>query len=153
MPLCCMARLSVVSPPSVAHQLKSKDSTVTATLGNFGHIQYGASFIGKVIYPYKTKHNVHGCKPFTWEDFGGQDQISSSFFVMVERGGNCNNPTKVKHAQDFGAQVLLIADSFEESINGLVMESHHMRGDIYSVGYMVDHDEAWQIINAIKQGT
>ena len=55
--------LSVVQPTSLAEKLPE----VEASMGNFGHITYGQTIIGKVVVP--RGDNWHGCEPFTSADF------------------------------------------------------------------------------------
>jgi len=47
------------------------------------------------------KKNTYGCLPFSASDFE-KSIVAPSVFVMVNRGGGCNNPTKVKHIQELG---------------------------------------------------
>ena len=55
--------LTVIQPSSLANVTKNME----ASLGNFGHINYGQTIMGRVIYP--TKDNKDGCQPLTWNDF------------------------------------------------------------------------------------
>ena len=66
--------------------------------------------------------------------------MAPNFFLVVERGGGCSNPTKVRNAQNFGATVALIADYREEPLDYIVMED--MAGstnDLVIPGYMIDY--------------
>ena len=55
--------LTIMQPSSLAEITKDLD----ASLGNFGHITYGQTIIGKVLYP--KEGNRFGCEPITWEHF------------------------------------------------------------------------------------
>ena len=55
----------------------------------------------------RKRNNSHGCDPLRWYDFEANDElymevahdsaVMPTLFIMVERGGGCGNPTKVKH--------------------------------------------------------
>ena len=60
---------------------------------------------------------------------------------MVKRGGQCNNPTKVRNIQEFGGTVAVIIDKFEESLDDFVMDdssSLSSNGAITIPAYMID---------------
>ena len=63
---------------------------VPSSLGNFGHIDYGATTLGQVLIP--NEQNAYGCNKFTWDNFPHETK-GKNYFVMVKRG-QCNNPTK-----------------------------------------------------------
>jgi hypothetical protein len=42
-------------------------------------------------------------------------------FIVVQRGGGCGNPIKVKHIEEFGGNVAIIADNTMEDPNDVVM--------------------------------
>ena len=52
--------LKAVYPPDVVKEL-GDDGQITASLGNFGHIQYGTTVTANVVYPHQ---NPDGCTPF-----------------------------------------------------------------------------------------
>jgi hypothetical protein len=47
--------------------------------------------------------NIHGCKPIKKEDLidadTGRPSNGPNTFIMVQRGGWCSNPTKVRNIQ------------------------------------------------------
>ena len=110
--------------------------TIDASLGNFGHITYGQTIIGTVVYPTPwdpstaTAANVHGCEPLNWGDFSQLYSTNSaeetrpySLFVLLERG-HCSNPTKVRNVENFGGAVALIADYKDEDVDSLIMTDY-----------------------------
>ena len=110
--------------------------TIDASLGNFGHIMYGSTLIGTVVYPTATfEHpssvsSIYGCEPLNWGDFPQlysteteQDSRPLSLFVLLERG-QCSNPVKVRNVENFGGAVALIADYKEENVNDLIMTDY-----------------------------
>ena len=52
----------MIQPSSLAEIVN-----IEASLGNFGHITYGQTIMGKVILA--EGDNKSGCKPLTWGDF------------------------------------------------------------------------------------
>lgn len=59
-----------------------------------------------------------GCEPFSWEDDFSSTEMDhfdkqQGFFLMVLRGG-CSFSQKVKNAQEFGAELILVSDYKDE---------------------------------------
>jgi hypothetical protein len=51
-------------------------------------------------------------------------------FIVVQRGGGCGNPIKVKHIEEFGGNVAIIADNTREDPNDVVMrDGKELLGD------------------------
>lgn len=76
-----LAELKVMSPVSLAQTI-GNDGDIKASLGNFGHLNYGATQIGRVVMP---KNNSYGCQPFNNSDFN-HSLVSPVLFIMVNRG-------------------------------------------------------------------
>jgi hypothetical protein len=68
--------------------------------------------------------------------------------------GDCDNPTKVRNAQEFGAQVALISDDRDETLDGIVMEDETNGSTVPLTipGYMIGHDAALLIRDTINEG-
>ena len=133
--------LSVVQPTSLAEKLPE----VEASMGNFGHITYGQTIIGKVVVP--RGDNWHGCEPFKSADFpqlfkNDKDKHlnqAMALFIFVDRG-MCSNPTKVRNIENFGGAVALIADNHEEDMQEFVMVDHSGNGhSLVTPGFMIDY--------------
>ena len=45
------AQLKVLQPSTLAAEIGDGTGTIDASLGNFGHITYGQTIIGTVVYP------------------------------------------------------------------------------------------------------
>ena len=102
---------------SVTSSDSKKSGLIGATLGNFGHISYGQSVMGRLYYPVD---NQDGCRPFTGTDFNHhwEDQEEDgtiSAIVIVDRG-NCHFVTKVENLQQVGARLAIIADNKDEAV-------------------------------------
>lgn len=138
------AGLKVMSPKELSMLIDGTGAgVIPSSLGNFGHIDYGASTLGQVLTPVG---NEYGCQSFTLDHFPHLSlDMPINFFVLVKRG-KCNNPTKVRNVEAIGGSVALIADSTEESLAELVMEdSSGSQTSLTIPGYMIDHDAAVQI--------
>ena len=61
--------LTIITPSSLAEETVD----MQASLGNFGHINYGTNMIGKIVYP--STINAAGCEPFTVNDFSDGDKL------------------------------------------------------------------------------
>ena len=60
--------LTIITPSSLAEQTVN----MQASLGNFGHINYGTNMIGKIVH---STINASGCEPFTVNDFSLGDKL------------------------------------------------------------------------------
>ena len=72
--------------------------------------------MGQVITPFQD--DGQGCEPFDWDkDFTVEEMThftkTEGFFLLLQRGG-CPFTTKVKNAQDFGAQAVIVSDYQKE---------------------------------------
>jgi hypothetical protein len=66
------ANLKVLSPSELSIEIdKSGDGLIPSSLGNFGHIEYGAATLGRVVKPV---YNLNGCKKFSKNDFPNIDK-------------------------------------------------------------------------------
>ena len=69
------AQLKVLQPSTLVASMPDGAGTIDASLGNFGHIMYGSTLIGTVVYPTATfEHpssvsSIYGCEPLNWGDF------------------------------------------------------------------------------------
>ena len=133
------ALLTVVQPSELASM------KMDATLGNFGHITYGQTIVGRVVMP--TKSNNFGCEPLGDNQFEQPVDRSPnlSLFILVERG-HCPNPDKVRNIQNFGAAIALIVDSKVEDMDDVVMMDFGGVGhSLITPGFMIDHNSGEEI--------
>lgn len=82
--------LKAVYPPGVVKNL-GDDGEITASLGNFGHIQYGTTVTANVVHPHE---NPTGCTEF--KKFFAKNQM-----VLVD-AGECPVTTKVRNIENAG---------------------------------------------------
>ena len=108
-----LAGLYIVNPSELKENF-SKDGEVHSKLSNigFGNYQKGTSRLGQIITP--LREDGQGCEPFSWDnDFTVEEmqhfKKQEGFFLLLQRGG-CSFMTKVKNAQEFGAEVVIISD-------------------------------------------
>ena len=94
--------LKVTYPTEVQNAIGNKGS-MDVILGNFGHIQYGTSIQGELIYP---ADNPYGCDKYT-QFFKG------THFVLVKAGA-CSITTKVRNVEKSGGMAAVIGDGFYE---------------------------------------
>ena len=115
------ASLTIIQPSTLAEEV-----SISASLGNFGHITYGQTIMGKVIVA--EGDNSFGCSPLNWGDFPTVYSTETpddpapglALFVMVDRG-RCSNPTKVRNVENFGGAIALISDYEPEDMEDFVM--------------------------------
>lgn len=56
--------IQIIHPKQLKSELKN-DGFIKASLGNFGHITYGSSTLGRLFYPVM---NTNGCREFVYDD-------------------------------------------------------------------------------------
>lgn len=90
-------------------------------LGNFGHIVYGSTIMGRLHYPI---NNRYGCNEFNVSDFKNDflydEESDLSPIVLVDRG-ECTFVTKVRNIEKLGVKLAIIVDDKEESSESLIM--------------------------------
>lgn len=98
--------------------------SIKYSIGNFGNPPYGSTIIGPLIYP--SGDNKDGCSEFT----PGHVSNYTNFVMLVDRGA-CYFASKVRHAQDIGAKLVIIADNVGEDISRITMIDNGVSGNLY----------------------
>jgi hypothetical protein len=79
-------------------------------MGNFGHVLYGSSVLGRVFYPL---NNTDACREFVREDFSNdffvEEESDLTPLIIAERGG-CSFVTKVRNIERQGVKLAIISD-------------------------------------------
>ena len=87
--------LKVIHPNNLKNKFAGEDyngmaeyGLIKSSVGNFGHIDYGTSIIGRLHYPL---NNTDGCLPFEESNFDPEHLKESRLnnhkvIVMVDRG-------------------------------------------------------------------
>ncbi len=60
-----LAQLQIMHPVTLRQSI-GDNGKMESSLGNFGHINYGTTIIGRIHYPV---NNTDGCREFTEKDF------------------------------------------------------------------------------------
>ena len=127
-----MAGLQIFNPSSLKAEF-GEDAIVNSKLSNIGWSNYqkGTSRIGQVITPFRE--DGQGCEPFDWDkDFTVEEMMnfdkSEGFFLLLQRGG-CPFSTKVKYAQQFGAEVVIVSDFREPGDEQIAQSSYEGKLD------------------------
>ena len=106
------SKLKVVYPRSLKKQFK--DGEISAGLGNFGHLIYGQIQTGRLHYPAE---NRDGCHQFKESDFRNDmmfdEEDDMNPIILIDRG-NCPFVRKVRHIEEAGVKLAIIADNREE---------------------------------------
>ena len=87
--------LSIITPQSVKDQF---DSELDTHLGNYGHIAYGNTIVGRLHYPVS---NRNGCSRFNKEDFSNDylfDEKTDMTPLVLLDHGECSYVQKTKNA-------------------------------------------------------
>ena len=105
-----LCSIQIIHPKQLKNDLRN-DGFIKASLGNFGHIQYGSSTLGRVYYPVM---NTDGCRAFVIDDmvpeFYRSEEQDLSPVVMVDRG-SCSFVQKVRNIERLNVKLAIIADN------------------------------------------
>lgn len=105
-------RLEIVSPPKLQDEFNH--DSVLFTIAKFGHVAYGRSMRGEVLF---QRQNEDGCGDFLPID-KTQSQIN---FILVKRGG-CTFVHKARNVQNAGAKMAIVYDNQpREDITSFIM--------------------------------
>lgn len=115
-----LGSIQVMHPKDLKKKLKN-DGFIKTSLGNFGHIMYGSSILGRVYYPL---NNTDGCRPYRNEDFPpsffADEESDLNPIIMADRG-NCSFVSKVRNIERQGVKLAIINDNLEEDSSNLIM--------------------------------
>ena len=132
--------------------LKDDLGPIDSEMGNFGHITYGQTLIGRVFSPDGV--NLDGCLPFEDAQFSGivtKEDVRNQF-IIVNRG-NCSNPMKVKNIEEYGASVALIVEDREGDLEDEVMIDHYGSGQSVKIpSFLVGKEQGHKIMNSVTKG-
>eukprot|EP00352_Strombidinopsis_acuminata_P002198 CAMPEP_0176381912 /NCGR_PEP_ID=MMETSP0126-20121128/32254_1 /TAXON_ID=141414 ORGANISM="Strombidinopsis acuminatum, Strain SPMC142" /NCGR_SAMPLE_ID=MMETSP0126 /ASSEMBLY_ACC=CAM_ASM_000229 /LENGTH=243 /DNA_ID=CAMNT_0017746007 /DNA_START=89 /DNA_END=820 /DNA_ORIENTATION=+ len=117
-----MARLKIVSPPSLAKKFAEKydDGAIPANYANFGFVPYGRTIMGKLHY---CNDNELLCEPIDFGNPHGKLNRTSSDLspFWITRRGDCSFVQKVRLMENMGVAVGIVVDNNPEGIDGVVM--------------------------------
>ena len=75
------------------------DGFIKSGLGNFGHVVYGSSVLGRVFYPL---NNTDACREYVREDlpeeFFTEEESDLTPLIIADRG-NCSFVSKVRNIE------------------------------------------------------
>ena len=115
-----LGSIQVMHPKDLKKKLKN-DGFIKASLGNFGHIMYGSSILGRVYY---SLNNTDGCRPYRIDDFPpsffADEESDLNPIIMADRG-NCSFVSKVRNIERQGVKLAIINDNLEEDSSNLIM--------------------------------
>lgn len=135
------ATLRVTHPPDLISHF-GFSGTVRTSLGNFGHITYGTTMLAPLVHP---DHNQNGCEPFL-------TFFEERCFVLVD-AGDCPITTKVRHIENAGGQLAVIADAFFEDVEDVWMEDVDGSGFSLAIpGMMISKADGNTFKEALAEG-
>ena len=98
-----MAKMLIYSPSSLKTSVGVEDGQLIVSLADFGHIPYGQSLVGQVVFP---EDNEYGCDPF--ED--SLTAYNDPNPIVIIRRGECTFVQKVRNVQKGGGKFAVIVD-------------------------------------------
>jgi len=143
------ATITVNGPDSLKSQFE--DGNILSVYGNFGHIPYGQSIIGRLYY---NPENPEGCdRNGTYTDeFHQIDQDSHQPIFMVERG-DCNFVTKVRNIARAGGKLALIIDNKNENINNVILTDDGTGAGIRIPSVMIGNSDGQRLKRFFESAT
>ncbi|CAI2370218.1 unnamed protein product [Moneuplotes crassus] len=142
-----MSKLVIYSPPSLKSTVLDGSGELTVSLADFGHIPYGHTVVGQVVY---LADNSDGCKSFdeTLKAFKDPNPI-----VIVKRGG-CSFVQKVRNIEYGGGKLAIIVDEKDhENVKFITMVNDGTGNGIGIPSLLINKKPGSQIIDFFETNT
>jgi hypothetical protein len=145
------SRIVVYSPEDMRERFVSKyaGGEIPSSLGNFGNPPYGTSFVGPVFYP-SLYNEQDGCVPLTPIPFAADEDHSNSPILLLDRG-TCAFVVKVRHAEDIGARLVLIANNVDSDISSIIMTDNGLGGNLKIPALLISQEDAQIIKDFLRE--
>ena len=141
------SKLLIFSPNELRKEFQERytNSEIPASLGNFGNPPYGTSLVGRLYYP-KSISEQKGCTPLTPIQFSedSDPDLVSTPILMLDRG-DCAFVVKVRHAEDIGVKLVIIANNMDTDPNVIIMSDNGMGGNLQIPAIMISQIDAFLI--------
>lgn len=137
------SKLIVTYPPNLVDLLgyyAGSKGNIKASLGNFGHIQYGTNIVGQLKY---DPSNTQGCTPFN-------NTFSNQGLILVFAGG-CTLTAKVRNIENAGGQLAIIGNAYSETVEEVYSEDLDGSGFSLTIpAFLIAQDTAILLETAIQ---
>mmetsp|Transcript_64681 Transcript_64681/g.152044 ORF Transcript_64681/g.152044 Transcript_64681/m.152044 type:complete len:490 (-) Transcript_64681:7-1476(-) len=159
------AQLRVLAPKALAHQFKDTHGIVYGTTATFGAPYYGETVLGQLLYS-ESKGKAH-CEHGDYSmpdlptrspkkaDNSPHQEVAK---VLLVQRGRCTFVTKVRIAQEKGAQAVVVVDresstATVEDIQNVIMSDDGWGDSVQIPSILVSKSEGHLLIDAAKHGT
>ena len=140
-----LGKISVFSPEEMRNEFIERHpmGEIPASLGNFGNPPYGSSLVGRVYYPIQFS-DQDGCSPLIPINFShdsSNPDLVTTPILMLDRG-YCSFVVKVRHAEDIGAKLVLIANDDDSDPESIIMTDNGQGGNLQIPALLISKDDA-----------
>ena len=111
------SNILVRSPEELMREFEEKP--IKMSVSNFGHIPYGHSIIGRVLYDPGNIDNQLACIPLNREA-RDNPQVDESPIILIKRG-NCSFSEKIYNVEMAYGQIAIIINNVPGRIDNLIM--------------------------------
>lgn len=136
------SHILVRSPPELISEFQ--EGQINMSVSNFGHIPYGHSIIGRVLYDPNVTENQLACTPLNREARDNPN-VDESPIILIKRG-NCSFSEKIYNVEMANGQIAIIMNNIPGSIDKLIMVQDE-RGKISHIpAVLISKDDGDKII-------
>ena len=136
-----IGKVFVFSPNKLRDEFTARypDGEVPSSLGNFGNPPYGRSLIGRVFVPVDSPN---GCNTLTPIQFDADPELANTPILLLDRG-ECPFVVKVRHAEDIGAKLVIIANDQNSDINNIIMTDNGKGGNLNIPAILISKEDSY----------
>ena len=137
-----ISHILVRSPPELISEFK--EGQIKMSVSNFGHIPYGHSIIGRVLFDPNVTENQLACTPLNREARDNPN-VDESPIILIKRG-NCSFSEKIYNVEMANGQIAIIMNHVPGPIDKLIMVQDE-RGKISHIpAVLISKDDGDKII-------
>ena len=136
------SHILIRSPPELISEFN--DGPIKMSVSNFGHIPYGHSIVGRVLYDPNVTENQLACTPLNREARENPN-VDESPIILIKRG-NCSFSEKIYNVEMANGQIAIIMNNVPGPIDRLIMVQDE-RGKISHIpAVLISKDDGDKII-------
>ena len=136
------SHILVRSPPELISEFA--EGQIKMSVSNFGHIPYGHSIIGRVLYDANVTENQLACVPLNREARDNPN-VDESPIILIKRG-NCSFSEKIYNVEKANGQIAIIMNNVGGPIDKLIMVQDE-RGKISHIpAVLISKDDGDKIV-------
>lgn len=139
-----LSKIIVLHPESMRQDFEERypSGDIPASLGNFGNPPYGSSLVGHVYYPLVIEDRS-GCStlsPIKFSTDSDPDLVNTPILILDR--GDCAFVVKVRHAEDIGAKLVIIANHDNSDPESIIMTDNGQGGNLNIPAMLISKSDA-----------